>query len=144
MRISDWSSDVCSSDLQIGQGGRRYNSSTKAGEQRLRDPCPPTRIDRRPIAVERRIEPAFGAELGIGMPTDVREQASHVAQSCETGRFVGKKRCNPPIEQIAVLDETAKSTPFLTRGDDQRIFGALALVALAVEQPLKKSASGAD
>src|SRR3546814_12260145 len=92
MRISDWSSDVCSSDLQIGQGGRRYNSSTKAGEQRLRDPCPPTRIDRRPIAVERRIEPAFGAELGIGMPTDVREQASHVAQSCETGRFVGKKR----------------------------------------------------
>src|SRR3546814_19030014 len=78
------------------------------------------------------------------MPTDVREQASHVAQSCETGRFVGKKRCNPPIEQIAVLDETAKSTPFLTRGADQRIFGALARVELAVEQPLTPSESGDD
>src|SRR3546814_20966201 len=103
-----------------GKGGGRYNSTTRAGEKGLRDSCPPTRIDRRQIAVERRIEPACGAECGIGMPTDVCEQASHVAQSCETGRFVGKKRCNPPIEQIAVLDETAKSTPFLTRGDDQR------------------------
>src|SRR3546814_5960701 len=38
MRISDWSSDVCSSDLQLGHGGRRPGDGIRPGADRVRQP----------------------------------------------------------------------------------------------------------
>src|SRR3546814_2576019 len=43
MRISDWSSDVCSSDLPVVERTRR-DQSGELEQVRIRYPCPPSRI----------------------------------------------------------------------------------------------------
>src|SRR3546814_19918946 len=62
MRISDWSSDVCSSDLRIvgliiGQARRRVDRRSQEGAQYTAD----ARADREILSCRRRaVEPAFG------------------------------------------------------------------------------------
>src|SRR3546814_1755134 len=60
MRISDWSSDVCSSDLEVDSHRRAEHNATACGAVRL-DRLAVERDHRRPVAVELQLEDA-----GIG------------------------------------------------------------------------------
>src|SRR3546814_3093153 len=52
MRISDWSSDVCSSDLPVGIGDEQVDTDRRPARQR----CPARRVTRQRRSTQRRSE----------------------------------------------------------------------------------------
>ena len=80
----------------------------------------PARIDRDPIAVQRHLDPAVGAEAGVRLPRDVGQQAGGEAQPAHRRRVVEQRR-DPIVEQVAVLAEAVLAAAGLARCLDQRV-----------------------
>src|SRR3546814_14539880 len=93
MRISDWSSDVCSSDLPRSAGGtgRRGTSSGRSGRQRSSGP--PRRA--RPVLL------AQGRDGGIVLrPADVRRRGAvgpHAMASEHNEQMSGGQQADPLV-----------------------------------------------
>src|SRR3546814_9644309 len=80
MRISDWSSDVCSSDLEAVGKARRHLLVEKGGKLRLGD-----RRAARPLGAEVELEPrhregAVGAVRGLSLRSAGGEQGQQTAR----------------------------------------------------------------
>src|SRR3546814_2830076 len=116
MRISDWSSDVCSSDLPQPQGktpaagamerfgigepaeqsGRfMFRGAAEIGEQRRAQQRPPEAVDSYPIAVQRKLQPPVGTKIGVRPPCDIGKQTGGVAKAGQLRRDRTSTRLNP-------------------------------------------------
>ena len=83
----------------------------------------PGGFDRDPIAVQRHLDAAVGAEAGVGLPRDVGEQAGGEAKPAHRRRIVEQRR-DPLVEQVAVLAEAVLAAAGLARRLDQRVDAA--------------------
>src|SRR3546814_11253546 len=83
MRISDWSSDVCSSDLRHGEGGAIFvaRDVDDVGDDRRR---------RRPRARARALEEEAADEIALG--DDGVERAGDIGERMEIGRESCRER----------------------------------------------------
>src|SRR3546814_16006718 len=106
MRISDWSSDVCSSDLQraaVGaqRAGRRVGAGGDAVEQHR---------------LGQRADDAFGIVGGNVEKADLFQMriVQHVgeARNLGTGDVEGRQRCDPRSEERRVGKEWARPCRF--------------------------------
>ena len=95
----------------------------------------PAAVDRDPIAVQRHLDPAVGAEAGVGLPRDVGQQARGEAQPAHRGGVVEQGR-DPIVEQVAVLAEAMLAAAGLARRLDQRVEAPDARLELRIEQAL--------
>src|SRR3546814_12123428 len=109
MRISDWSSDVCSSDL--AHCGKFGVGAAEARVKRAREQDAPRNVDAAPVAVEADLGAAFGAEIGVRRPGDVAEQARRETDAAVGRRFIGKDRRNPLGPRPALRRETPEAAP---------------------------------
>src|SRR3546814_17301868 len=83
MRISDWSSDVCSSDLQPERGAARHRGAREAPQMAVRDPMR-ERLDEaafEPFLARRRVatDPVHHRRL---FPSLWRSEARRVGKEC--------------------------------------------------------------
>ena len=83
----------------------------------------PARIDRDPVAVKRHLDAAVGAEIGVGLPRDVGQQAGREPQPPHRRRVVEQRR-DPLVEQVAMLAEAMLAAAGVARLLDQRIDAA--------------------
>ena len=88
--------------------------------QRLRHDHPPGGAHRDPVAVKRHFDAAVGAEVGVGLPGDVGQQARGEAQAAHRRRIVEQRR-DPLVEQVAVLAEAMLAAAGIARRLDQRV-----------------------
>src|SRR3546814_3116799 len=109
MRISDWSSDVCSSDLQIGETRRRQLGTRGEGEvgtRRRRELVP--RADREAIvtAVDAvaDILPEFGRNRAFEFDRQVRNAAPRI-------ELVGRGKSIGGAGALAGVDRAAAIVP---------------------------------
>src|SRR3546814_15345872 len=111
MRISDWSSDVCSSDLErggggaTGQSGDRYPralSGADAGAQRI-NPC----------VIANGAKQSRAVYAGAGLPRRLRLLAM-------TGRGEANPRSNPPPVQGRPPASTAASRAARSAATDRK------------------------
>src|SRR3546814_13598193 len=98
MRISDWSSDVCSSDLlaQPRLEARPRPEQPEARPHLEHDRARPLRADLRAVAVRPRGEEALPAHIGGGVVLDPR----HVGQPGMRGRQppeIGRASCRERV-----------------------------------------------
>ena len=80
----------------------------------------PAGVDGDPIAVERHLDSAVGAETGVGLPGDVGQQAGGEAKPAHRGGIVEQRR-DPVVEQVAMLAEAMLAAAGLPRRLDQRV-----------------------
>ena len=91
-----------------GDGGiGQIAAAAEIAEQGLGEHHPARRVDRHPIAVQRHVDAALGAEIGMGGPGDVGEQAGGEAQP-RAARVVVEGGRDPAVEQVAMLGEAAE------------------------------------
>src|SRR3546814_12065832 len=113
MRISDWSSDVCSSDLQVGGGHQDECSHGEHAEPKLRG-CLPTGERCKRCAEDRphRAQRPFGAGVAglAGRPQPVAHPGLPLAgiprtgapPPAETGRATCRARVCPSADLLTV------------------------------------------
>src|SRR3546814_8447244 len=97
MRISDWSSDVCSSDLQ--EGSDRFSEERHEGEKE------------RPVT--RQLQPALVRKAGVGCLQQIFEQGLFLSQPTEKHQSKkGVYHCRLDLDEPLIVEvdgETAKA-----------------------------------
>src|SRR3546814_16929709 len=128
MRISDWSSDVCSSDLADGetpadrllQAVRRgeifklgcdHHTTPQMGIQRLRQHCPARHINSDPITVQRNLKPPSRAEFRVGAPAHIGRHPGSPPDPPPSGAFSGDSRRNPTVNHVPLPPTTPPPFP---------------------------------
>ena len=102
-------------------------------------PAPPGHAHRSdPIAVQRQIDRALGAEIGVRIPCEIAHQAGREPKSPCGGIVVGEQWVDPVVDGCAMIAEPSQAVAHLQRGGDQRILCASRGVEIAEQQPLAK------
>src|SRR3546814_3416780 len=95
MRISDWSSDVCSSDLPTkGRRGRSPDLRQTISSMTDQTPATPPPADENHLIAERRAKLAALREQGIAFPNDFRRR-SEERRVGQEGVSPGSSRWSP-------------------------------------------------
>src|SRR3546814_13588315 len=129
MRISDWSSDVCSSELEIG-------------EQRRAQQRPPEAVDSYPIAVQRKLQPPVGTKIGVRPPCDIGKQTGGVANAGQLRRLVGEQRRDPLVQVLALSLATPFPVAFGARRLGPQVERLHVRCSLLVNEPLPQAHGG--
>src|SRR3546814_18361471 len=83
MRISDWSSDVCSSDLHLGVTGRNLRSAVRRSGEQM--PSSSARVIARTVALVVAVVLASAAPASADPagPSDFRSEVTGISQATE-------------------------------------------------------------
>ena len=85
------------------------------------------------------LHPAFGAEIGVGAPADIGEQAGGAADAAQIGAVVQKERRDPAFDPVAMATEARLRLPFRFGRDQQGIILPNVGGQVFVEQPFAQA-----
>src|SRR3546814_18040950 len=110
-------------------------------EQRLCQHQPARGVDADPVAVERHVDPALGAEVRVGLPGDIAQEAGGETQA-RRFRVVLEDRGDPAIAQGTVAGEATEVAANLPRSLHHRIEALVTALARGAQQTRKPSSWG--
>ena len=96
--------------------------------------------------MQRRIDTAFGAEIRVGTPGDVGQQAGGEPQTAIGGRLciAAEQPVHPGEQHVAMFGKASLPHTFAARGRDERIEPRLGAAQLRIKQPFTQAKARGD